>query len=124
MVQAQGGNPRVADEPERVLPAAPVRRPITAERAGTLATVDAEALGRASGDLGAGRKKKGDPIDPSVGIVFEPKVGDRLEAGQEVGWVHARSDEDADVCIRTVNAALTLAEGPVDPPPLVYGWHG
>jgi pyrimidine-nucleoside phosphorylase len=124
MVQAQGGDPRVVDEPEQVLPAAPVRRPITAERAGTLATVDAEALGRASGHLGAGRKRKADPIDPSVGIVFEPKVGDRLEAGQELGWVHARSDEDADACIRTVNAAIVLTEGAVEPPPLVYGWHG
>jgi thymidine phosphorylase len=86
--------------------------------------VDAEALGRASGELGAGRKKKGDPIDPAVGIVFLPKVGDRLEAGQELGQVHARIDADAEGCIRSVLAAITLSDGPVDPPPLVYGWHG
>jgi len=124
MVQAQGGDPHVVDDPESVLPAAPVRRPIAAERAGTLAAVDAEALGRASGELGAGRKKKGDPIDPAVGIVFLPKVGDRLEAGQELGQVHARTDAGAETCIRSVMAAITLSEGPVDPPPLVYGWHG
>jgi len=124
MIQAQGGDPRVVDEPEQVLPSAPVRRPITAERAGTLAAVDAEGLGRASGDLGAGRKKKGDPIDPSVGIVFLPKIGDRLEAGQELGLVHARSDGDADTGVRAVNAAMTIGDEPVEPPPLVYGWHG
>jgi pyrimidine-nucleoside phosphorylase len=124
MVQAQGGDPRVVDDPEGVLPAAPVVRSFAAERAGTLAAIDAESLGRASGELGAGRKKKGDPIDPAVGILFEPKVGDRLETGQQLGWVHARSDDDADACIRTVNAAFTLAEGPVEPPPLFYGWHG
>ena len=124
MIQAQGGDPRVVDEPEQVLPSAPVRRPITAERAGTLAAVDAEGLGRASGDLGAGRKRKGDPIDPSVGIVFLPKIGDRLVAGQELGRVHARSDGDAEAGIRAVHAAMTIGDEPVEPPPLVYGWHG
>jgi thymidine phosphorylase len=124
MVQAQGGDAHVVDDPEGVLPVAPVRRPIAAERAGTLAAVDAEALGRASGELGAGRKKKGDPIDPAVGIVFLAKVGDRLEAGQELGQVHARTDAGAETCIRSVLAAITLSDGPVDPPPLVYGWHG
>jgi pyrimidine-nucleoside phosphorylase len=124
MIQAQGGDPRVVDEPEQVLPSAPVRRPITAERAGTLAAVDAQGLGRASGDLGAGRKRKGDPIDPSVGIVFLPKIGDRLVAGQEIGRVHARSEGDAEAGIRAVHAAMTIGDEPVEPPPLVYGWHG
>ena len=124
MIQAQGGDPRVVDEPEQVLPSAPVRRPIMAERAGTLAAVDAEGLGRASGDLGAGRKKKGDTIDPSVGIVFLPKIGDRLVAGQELGRVHARSDGDAEAGIRAVHAAMTIGDEPVEPPPLVFGWHG
>ena len=124
MIQAQGGDPRVVDEPEQVLPSPPVRRPIMAERAGTLAAVDAEGLGRASGDLGAGRKRKGDPIDPSVGIVFLPKIGDRLVAGQELGRVHARSDGDAEAGIRAVHAAMTIGDDPVEAPPLVYGWHG
>jgi len=124
MVQAQGGDPRVVDDPEGVLPAASVVRSFAAERAGTLAAVDAEALGRASGELGAGRKKKGDPIDPAVGILFLPKVGDRLEAGQELGQVHARSVADVEACIRSIRAAITVSDDPVEPPPLVYGWHG
>ena len=124
MITSQGGDPRVVDEPEQVLPSAPVRRPIMAERAGTLAAVDAEGLGRASGDLGAGRKKKGDAIDPSVGIVFLPKIGDRLVAGQELGRVHARSEGDAEAAILAVHASMTIGDEPVEPPPLVYGWHG
>ena len=124
MIQAQGGDPRVVDEPEQVLPSAPVRRPIMAERAGTLAAVDAEGLGRASCDLGAGRKKKGDAIDPSVGIVFLPKIGDRLVAGQELGRVHARSEGDAEAGVRAVHATMTIGDEPVEPPPLVFGWHG
>jgi thymidine phosphorylase len=124
MIAAQGGDPRVVDEPERVLPRAAVRRPIVADRAGTLSVVDAEALGRASGDLGAGRKRKGDPIDPSVGIVYRPKIGDRIEVGQEIGEVRAQSEDDANGCIARVLAAATLVEGEVEPPPLVYDWYG
>ena len=124
MVQAQGGDPRVVDDPEGVLPAAPVRRAIVSEAAGVLAAVDTEALGRASGELGAWRRKKGDTIDPAVGVVFLPKIGDRIERGQELGHVHARTDQDARACVQRVTAAMTLTDGPVEPPPLVYGWHG
>jgi len=124
MIERQGGDPRVVDDPEGVLPRAPVIAPILAEREGVLLAVDAEALGRASGDLGAGRKRKGDPIDPAVGIVFRPKVGDRLEAGQELGAVHARTREDAEACGRRVAAAMRLGPDAVEPPPLVYGWFG
>jgi pyrimidine-nucleoside phosphorylase len=124
MVRAQGGDPRVADDPEAVLPRAAVRRPVVAEAAGTLAAIDAEALGRASGDLGALRRKKSDPIDPAVGIVFRPKIGDAIEADQELGQIHARTEDDAASAHAKVLATLTLVEGPVEPPPLVYDWHG
>ena len=124
MVQAQGGDPRVVDDPEGVLPAVPVRTTIGSDRSGTLSAVDAEALGRASGDLGAGRKRKGDPIDPAVGIVFRAKIGDRIEVGQELGEIHARSDQDAERCAATIRAAITIEDRPVEAPPLVLGWHG
>ena len=124
MVESQGGDPRVVDDPERVLPAAPVRRPIESEKTGALVGVDAEALGRASADLGAGRRKKGDQVDPAVGIVFHPKVGDRIEAGQALGEIHARSDADAESGLAKIHAALSFADHDVEPPPLVYGWFG
>jgi pyrimidine-nucleoside phosphorylase len=124
MIAAQAGDPRVVDDPGGVLPQAPVVRTVTAPSSGFLASVDAEALGRASGDLGAGRKRKGDPIDPAVGIVFLPMVGDAIEAGQELGRIHARTERDARACADRVMAALTLSADAVEPPPLVYGWYG
>ncbi|MGH2529078.1 MAG: thymidine phosphorylase [Actinomycetota bacterium] len=124
MIEAQGGDPKALDDPWAVLPRAPVRQALLAEQGGFLAAVDAEALGRASGELGAGRKRKGDPIDPAVGIVFRPKVGDRLEKEEEIGTVHARDDEAAAACAARVLAALTLSEDPVEAPPLVHGWYG
>jgi pyrimidine-nucleoside phosphorylase len=124
MVEAQGGDAAVIDDPETILPRAPVVTPIHAERDGYLSAVDAEALGRASADLGAGRKRKGDSIDPAVGIVFGPKVGDRLERGQPLGSVHARSADDAETCLMRIAAAMTVGDEAVEPPPLVYDWYG
>jgi pyrimidine-nucleoside phosphorylase len=124
MVQAQGGDPRVVDDPTGVLPAAPIVRPILAPSDGYLAVVEAEAIGRASADLGAGRKRKGDPVDPAVGIVFRPKIGDRVEAGQELGAVHAREEGGAAACVARVLGALEWTDTPVDPVPLVHGWYG
>jgi pyrimidine-nucleoside phosphorylase len=122
MVQAQGGDPRVVDDPGGVLPKAPVVLPIRAATDGTLTAVDAEAIGSASVALGAGRIRKGDPIDPAVGLVVRSKIGDRLEIGEPIGEVHARSQEDAAEAARRVLAALTLTAGDAQPPPLIHGW--
>ncbi len=124
MIEAQGGDPRVVDDPQGILPSAPVTMPIECVGDGVLGAIDAEALGRASMELGAGRRKKGDLIDPAVGIVFHAKVGDRLEAGEPLGTVHARSVDAAWACIQTVLATLTVGDDPVQPPPLVHGWYG
>jgi len=122
MVEAQGGDPRVVDDPEGVLPRAPVVLPIRAGTDGTLAAVDAEAIGSASVALGAGRIRKGDPIDPAVGVVVRCKIGDRVGKGEPIGEVHARAEEDAAEAARRVLAALTLTVGDVQPPPLIHGW--
>ena len=123
MVEAQGGDSRVVDEPWGVLPGAPVVMPLLIDRSGVLAAVEADQIGLASSALGAGRIRKGDPIDPSVGIVMRPKVGDRLETGDRIGEIHARDESAAAGAARRVLAALTLADGPVEPRPLVYGWY-
>jgi pyrimidine-nucleoside phosphorylase len=122
MVEAQGGDPRVAERPWDVLPTSSVRKPILARSDGFLAAVDAEAIGWASVSLGAGRKVKDAPVDPSVGIVFRLEIGDRVGAGEEIGSVHARDEDSAEEAVRRVLLALTFSPEPVTPPPLVHGW--
>jgi pyrimidine-nucleoside phosphorylase len=119
LVQAQGGDPRVVDEPDVRLPRAPVRVPIVCPTAGWIAAVDAAAVGRAATDLGAGRHRKGAPIDPAVGIVLTAKVGDRVEEGAVIGEVHARTEETAEAASSAVVAALEIGEDPSPAPPLV-----
>jgi pyrimidine-nucleoside phosphorylase len=123
MVEAQGGDPAVVDDPAAVLPAAPVAAPLDAERTGFLSAVDAEAVGRTAVALGAGRRRKGDPIDPSVGIVLRAKVGDRLEEGRPIGEIHARDEKFAAAAAAAVNAALTVSDARPETPPLVYRWR-
>ncbi len=122
MIEAQGGDPRVTDEPWSVLPRAPVVTPLVSDRSGVLARIDAEEIGRAAVDLGAGRKRKGDPIDPSTGIVFRARIGDRLDLGAEIGEVHARDEDAGRAAARRVLDTLTVGDDAVEPPPLVFGW--
>ncbi len=123
LVEAQGGDPRVADDPWSVLPRAPVVIALEAPTDGYLGSVDAEAIGRAGVHLGAGRETKGADVDHAVGIVFEAKVGDALARDRRLGRVHARSDASARRAVAEVLAACVFSEEPVDPPPLLYGWH-
>lgn len=71
--------------------------------------------------LGAGRAKKGDPIDPAVGIVIERTVGDRVAAGERVAVVHARHREQAERAVRDVAAAYTWGETVPRAGPLIRG---
>jgi pyrimidine-nucleoside phosphorylase len=122
MIEAQGGDPRVTEDPGAILPRATVIAPLFADRTGVLRAVDAEAIGMASTALGAGRVRKGEHVDPAVGIVFRPKIGDRIDAGEPLGEIHARSPEAAEDASTRTLAALTVGEAPVEPPPLIRGW--
>jgi pyrimidine-nucleoside phosphorylase len=123
MIEAQGGDPRVIDDPVSFLPGTDVVVSIEPARSGFLAAVDAEAIGRAAIELGAGRLRKGDAIDPAVGIVFRPKVGDEVRAGDPVGEIHARNEDAAGGAIRRVLDALEIVDEPVEPPPLIHEWR-
>jgi len=81
MVEAQGGDGRVVDRPEELLPQAPATARARAPRRGWVAAIDALAVGRETMRLGAGRQRKEDAIDPAVGVVLEAKVGDFVEKG-------------------------------------------
>ncbi|HUP18845.1 MAG TPA: thymidine phosphorylase, partial [Gemmatimonadota bacterium] len=79
-VEAQGGDPRVADDPDR-LPAAPVRRTLETLTAGGLAALPARAVGQALVALGGGRRTKDATIDPAVGFELPLNVGDEAPPG-------------------------------------------
>ena len=89
MIEAQGGDPRIVDD-HRLLPAAPAQDVLASPGAGIVTAVRAEAIGRASMLLGAGRERAGDAVDHAVGIVMRVKPGDRVAPGDPLLMLHHR----------------------------------
>ncbi len=94
MFEAQGGDPRVCDD-VNLLPQAPKQVEVLAPASGYVTSIHAQKIGFAATALGAGRKKKGDPIDPSVGIVMERRVGDAIKAGEPLAILHTQDKPEA-----------------------------
>lgn len=116
MVEAQGGDPRVVGDPGR-LPRAAVETPVPAPRAGFVAGWDARALGEILVDLGGGRRKKEDAVDPSVGIRLVKKRRDKVAAGETVAVVGTRAGDEG--MAARVARALAIADASPDSAPLV-----
>jgi pyrimidine-nucleoside phosphorylase len=120
LVQAQGGDVEMVDRPER-LPHASIVRAVKADRAGFVHKVNALEVGLTSVDLGAGRAKKGDPIDYAVGLLLHVKVADRVEAGQLLFTIHANDQAKADAAEERLRRAIVIGDEAVKPLPLFYG---
>jgi len=90
LVKAQGGDARVADDPSR-LPQSKVRRVVTAAKSGFVSSTDAYALGVLAIELGAGRTRAEQAIDPAAGFELHAKVGSRVAKGEALVTIHARS---------------------------------
>jgi pyrimidine-nucleoside phosphorylase/thymidine phosphorylase len=116
VIAAQGGDPRVIDEPAR-LPLAPVRSQIFAPRSGFISEVDALEVGLAAVEMGAGRAKKEDAVDPGVGILLEKKRGDRVEAGEPLATLYTRGPAEA--LSARIRAAFAVSEEPAPERPLI-----
>src|SRR5690554_493470 len=118
MIAAQGGDPEVVENPD-LLPRAEVRLPVEAPRAGFVQTIATRELGLASMALGAGRDRPGAPVDLAVGLEVVRKVGDGVEEGEPLAWIHARSRDQAKAVRARVLGAFQLGDARREPPALV-----
>ena len=117
-VASQGGDPALVDHPDR-LPAAPVVIPVPAPASGFVHALDAREVGLVTVELGGGRQKKGDPIDPAVGVMLAAKVGSEVAAGEPLCTVHAANQAAAEAAIPRLQAAYIILPEPADPLPIV-----
>lgn len=119
VVRWQGGDPAVVDDPGR-LPRAPVLREVAAGHAGRMPPLPPRVLGELVVALGGGRRVAEDSIDPAVGLELRPRAGQRVEAGEPIAVVHARTPADADAAESALRRAIDLAwQEPSVPLPLV-----
>jgi pyrimidine-nucleoside phosphorylase len=111
MVERQGGDPRVTED-YSLLPAALGRAACRAPRAGYLTALKAEALGRASNVLGAGRTTVGESVDHGVGVVVLAKPGDRVSEGQPLIELHHRDGRGLDAALDLCRAGISIGDAP------------
>ncbi|BBL81112.1 pyrimidine-nucleoside phosphorylase [Rubrobacter xylanophilus] len=112
-VRAQGGDPdSLAD-----LPLSSEVREVPSPGEGYVERFDALGVGRAALLLGAGRQKKGDPVDPGAGVELLVDLGDRVEEGQPVARLYG--GREVGRAAGLVSGALVLSPKPVPPPPAI-----
>ncbi len=119
MIAAQHGDPAVCDD-WTLMPQAAVIREVKCGQAGWVASMDTTALGLAAQAMGAGRIRKTDPLDYSVGFILPVRIGDRVEADTPFCTLFARNEIEADAAEAAVRRAVTIGDAPVERPPLWY----
>jgi pyrimidine-nucleoside phosphorylase len=120
LVIAQNGDVAFVDDPQK-LPAATFVEPVLTAADGYIMEIHARKVGEAAITLGAGRAKKGDTIDPGVGILVHAKVGDHLVKGQPLFTIHANDQTLVEPVRASLLKAVAWSHVPVQPLPLFYG---
>jgi pyrimidine-nucleoside phosphorylase len=121
MVARQGGDSRVVDDPSR-LPAAKLVRPVAAGRAGVVQALDARLVGRASVALGAGRDKKGDPVDYAAGLRILKRPGETVAAGEPVLELHYNDASRLAAAEALATEAIVIGDDASPEPPHIIEW--
>jgi thymidine phosphorylase len=109
IIEAQGGNPRVIDDPD-LLPQAGEVEVFRAPRNGVISQVEPRRIGQAIIELGGGRRALEDAIDSSVGFVIPAKPGDRVSEGEPLASVFARDRAGIDLGLTALEEAVVIGD--------------
>ena len=119
LVKAQGGDLEYIENPDK-FPKAPIIQTVTSPETGYIKQIHARIVGETAVTLGAGRERKGDKIDHTVGIEILHEVGDYIETGEELFIIHANSQASFDQAREQLIKAHQWSDSKVDPLPLIY----
>jgi pyrimidine-nucleoside phosphorylase len=118
IVEMQGGDPAVVDDPA-LLPQAAECELFTAPRSGFVVRVEPRAIGRGLIALGGGRTTMADVVDPAVGFVVTSKPGDWVDANEPMASIYARDRAGIERGRSALRAAVTISDEAEPPLPLV-----
>ena len=118
MIAAQGGDPRVCED-TGLLPKARTRIDIKADRAGYVSSMVTSDIGNAAKLLGAGRERKTDALDLSVGIVMKVRVGDRVKKGDVLCTLHAGEKSDRTGAYNLMKRSISISDEKPEARPLI-----
>ena len=119
IIEAQGGNPKVVEDPS-VMPQAQAVEVFGARGTGVVTAFEPRAIGRAIVAMGGGRTTVDDAVEPSVGFVITVKPGDKVLAGEPIASVFARDAAGIQIGFAALERAITVGDRLVErPQPLV-----
>ena len=118
IIEAQGGNPAVVDDPA-LLPQAEAVEVYYAKSAGTILKVEPRAIGRAVVEMGGGRRKTDDVVDPTVGFVITARPGQKVHTSEPLASIFAQDADGIELARRALDAAIEIGEGKASPLPLI-----
>jgi pyrimidine-nucleoside phosphorylase len=119
LVAAQGGDVRQVDDPS-LLPSAQLVEALPAPRSGYVEQLNALDVGLAAVELGAGRERKGEPVDHAVGILVHKKVGEYVTAGEPIFTLHANDAERLARAKARLARTVVYSSTPTLPLPTFY----
>ncbi|MCC2653178.1 MAG: thymidine phosphorylase [Microvirga sp.] len=113
MVSALGGPADFLENREKHLQAAPIVRPVHADRSGIVQSIATRDVGVAVVALGGGRTRPQDLIDHAVGLTKLAAIGETVDASRPLAIVHARSEDAAEAAVRAVRNAYVIGDAKV-----------
>ncbi len=116
-VETQGGDPRVCDQPENILPLTSSSFPIEAPVSGFITYIDASEIGAAIAAIGGGRLLIGDAVDPRVGLTSDLKIGSQVGEGEELAVLYCADESLAKQAVARIAAAYRIRNTPDSQPP-------
>ncbi len=118
MVELQGGDVRVIDDPAR-LPRARIQVPLPAPSSGYIAQADAESIGKACVVLGAGRTRTDEAVDFAVGVSSIRKIGEPVRKGEPLLIIHANDEARLSQAKELLKIAYRIAKSKPRVPRLI-----
>lgn len=115
LIKNQGGDISYIENIEKFEKAKYIE-PIYSRQSGYIEKIDAKEVGKIACNLGAGRIKKEDVIDKSVGIVLNKKVGDKVECDEVFAYIHANDKEKLDNAKRELQKIFVINRNKVTKP--------
>lgn len=113
MIEAQGGDARIIED-HSLLPISKNVEEVLSDKEGFVEKMDTEKIGVASMVLGAGRKKKEDEIDHSVGVEVLKKLGDRVSKGEPLVKLYCSEKSDVETAKKLIKSAYSISEQPLE----------
>jgi len=113
MIEAQGGDVRIIED-HSLLPISKNVEEVLSDKEGFVEKMDTEKIGVASMVLGAGRKKKEDEIDHSVGVEVLKKLGDRVSKGEPLVKLYCSEKSDVETAKKLIKSAYSISEQPLE----------